>query len=159
MHKKALLAKCQIAAKILKLLLLIVIIIIIFCSDIRPNYFPNCDTDSRLPPRENWAGCAARFPLPPPNTQPLTSPIPNHCYLKRFVRKELYDLEYHFLDGYIARIWCGHNLPANSSSLLGERGKNGWPHVGAKGSQWQRRLWTILYCMAGSGATILDKVN
>ena len=79
MHKKALLAKCQIAAKILKLLLLI-IIIIIFCSDIRPNYFPNCDTDSRLPPRENWAGCAARFPLPPPpqyptidepNTQPL----------------------------------------------------------------------------------------
>ena len=103
--------------------------------------------------------CGPLSTPPPPNTQPLTSPIPNHCYLKRFVRKELYDLEYHFLDGYITRIWCGHNLLANSSSLLGERGKNGWPHVGAKGSQWQRRLWTVLYCMAGSGATILDKVN
>ena len=116
------------------------------------------------PPRE-WilhaklGGVCGPLSTPPPNTQPLPSPIPNHCYLKRFVRKELYDLEYHFLDGYTARIWCGHNLPANSSSLLGERGKNGWPHVGAKGSQWQRRLWTVLYCMAGSGATILDKVN
>ena len=77
MHKKALLAKCQIAAKILKLLPLI--IIIIFCSDIRPHYFPNCDTDSRLPPQGKLGGVCGPLSTPPPqyptidepNTQPL----------------------------------------------------------------------------------------